>query len=46
MISTFKNIFALLVAITLMPPALIVLGVWMFVDWLDKLCKALDDGTF
>ena len=35
MTSFIKDTFALLVALTLMPPILLILGVWMFVDWLD-----------
>lgn len=35
MISLLKDTLALLVALVLMPPALIILGVWMFADWLD-----------
>lgn len=35
MTSFIKDTFALLVALTLMPPILLILGVWMFADWLD-----------
>ena len=34
MISIIKDTLALLVALVLMPPALIILGVWVFVDWI------------
>ena len=34
MISLIKDTLALLIALVLMPPALVILGAWVLMDWI------------